>query len=401
MKNKFGKNFLKLGLAASLFAGTEAAAQNQNKPENLYTGDKTEMTAEKNSSENNFKVLTESEMHQIITENIKDSELQTLLLKKNLIDGDYQEAMTNFWKAESAAASAPDNKDAQTDFLTKKEHFEKIKQISDSLDKDISSLEAENFSDRQQKIIEQAPQMFEAAEQARQEALNIITTPDYVDKLQVEFSCTREEALKIQTSRLYHIKKTPFSFASSENLANYGAAAFYNSRDFFDGKGKISLPYDVTPEKLVQLGTHEFLHSATKGDLELSDKAKEKLQGSFVSQTDKSADYVKYMKIPTERYVRLKILQEELNRLGLKQTGEKFTKETYIKMMKLVKKQQAGKLNNPDEGFNKNALEFIEWTKDDSAVYEDLFNDLAETKSDKADKDYVYPGWDYNQNNFA
>ena len=84
------------------------------------------------------------------------------------------------------------------------------------------------------------------------------------------------------------------------------------------------------------------------------------------------------MAIPTERYVRLKILEKKLENLGIKKIGEKFTREHYDKMMELYFK------NKLDD----NGLEFIHFTKfsedeDDQdghknfEIFEKLFNEIA------------------------
>ena len=135
---------------------------------------------------------------------------------------------------------------------------------------------------------------------------------------------------------------------------------------------------------------HESLHATYKGDRELTEKEKEILKKSFklrrfikkkyplhelpsVYQDGKSEFLENYHKKPSERIVRKKMLDFELEKLGIKKYDEKFTKEHYTILLKLIKE---GKLS-------KDATEFILSTTRRDLI--NIMNTIAYNDNDELD----------------
>jgi hypothetical protein len=82
---------------------------------------------------------------------------------------------------------------------------------------------------------------------------------------------------------------------------------------------------------------HELLHSAYRAEEELSDHDKKILYKNFTKNDEESKDKNNYLHKPSERIVRKKNLDFEMERLKIKKYEEKFTHEHYIKLKELQK----------------------------------------------------------------
>ncbi len=84
-------------------------------------------------------------------------------------------------------------------------------------------------------------------------------------------------------------------------------------------------------------------------------------------------------------YARKKVFDYDLQELGIKEYGEKFTIEQYIEVLR--------SLNNPDKGWHKGSIEFMNMIK--PKYMEQIMNTIAENKdTPKPDKNFYWDGQD-------
>lgn len=250
-----------------------------------------------------------------------------------------------------------------------------------------------------------ASHLFNLVEEARSEVRKIINSETYLLRLKDEFGCTTEEARKHQLVRSNNIENINYNFFRYDKNSKRAGGFIVNSNI-------IILPYNLkydrdtdnnrlTLEDFSRIARHEFWHAATNGDFGLSKIAKELLsQESFeYMNIGYLSDIMQnsYQQDPSERYVRFKALESELEKFGIKRIGDMFTREHFDEMIK----------NYPK--FNENAQDFIKWTNgydktknnyDADASYEifkKIFNNIAflNQRQDIQNKDYKHPDWNY------
>jgi hypothetical protein len=246
------------------------------------------------------------------------------------------------------------------------------------------------ITEEEKKYLTLIPEMITKIEAARQKVGKMIDNPAYLAKLQEEFNCSPVEARQHQLIRLSNLNLTNYEFKSLQEVQeifedeNPDALRFGGSVLNYDAKYDNMIYfaynydyYQAGGDYLSETSLHEFLHKITRRNLGLSGKAI-KLLGdeTFAPDTTNYNDlWNTYFSIPTERYVRLKILENQLDELGIKKMGEKFTRQHYEQMIKLY---HDGKLNQ-------DASDLIHFTKfsednDDQnyEIFENLFNGLAD-----------------------
>ncbi len=116
-------------------------------------------------------------------------------------------------------------------------------------------------------------------------------------------------------------------------------------------------------------GLHEFVHDITDGGATMTKKAIDLYKQSFnpnIIRESNSEEIVNYLEEPTERDARKKVLEYDLEKLGVKKYGEVFTQEHYEKVLELAKKGM----------LSKNSLEFIVTTKPE--FFLQIMNEIAE-----------------------
>ncbi len=116
-------------------------------------------------------------------------------------------------------------------------------------------------------------------------------------------------------------------------------------------------------------GIHEFTHDITDGGVSISPKAEDLLTKSFNFELVKEKlgeTTAAYLYSATERDARKKVLEYDLEKLGVKKYGEEFKQEHYEKAVELMKE---GKLSA-------NSVEFILMTKPD--YFLQIMNEIAE-----------------------
>ncbi|MEK7088791.1 MAG: hypothetical protein AAB913_01530 [Patescibacteria group bacterium] len=130
----------------------------------------------------------------------------------------------------------------------------------------------------------------------------------------------------------------------------------------------------------VSLAIHEFSHKVTKANEHISSKVISLFEEAFdsvsvakyLSSPDNFLDRVVYLSDPTEMYARKKVFEYDLERLGIKKYGEKFTIDHYKKVLELQK-------NLPlDQGFSGNSDQFLLIIKPE--MMEKVMNEIAENE---------------------
>jgi hypothetical protein len=361
-----------------------------------------------NRSENNQKNIQNNPeaCRQMISSAIEASKMMTLTIERQNIDKKWWEINQLTLELEKKLNSIPNKNSSEykntADSLKQKnvelELIGEESKYKTTLLNKIVSGESSDLEAEKEKYKKNAPELIKQVEAARENVIKIISSDDYLEKIQKEFNCRREEAEKHQKIRISNVRLANCTFKSKKELElSMGCAAAYNHNH------TLLLPYDESSEKISDLATHEFFHSSTIGNDGISLKAREILEKSFKNYSDYSKHTNDYLSNPTERYVRLKLLDMELDRLNIKKIGEKFTKKHYDKMMKIFNDNSINKEDSLDE----NAKELIKTTIQSGSNYEDIkqlideiaMNQKNEMATPEKGGNYQYPGWDYNDKN--
>jgi hypothetical protein len=270
----------------------------------------------------------------------------------------------------------------------KNKEEEKIKYLS-------NQEENSPLTEEEKKVIDNSKYLVNTFESTKDLLINLVNTESYLKKLQTEFNCSLEEAKQHQSTRISNIKITNCNFMSTKMLESViNCQAGYMAKDHI-----VYVPYDVDQKKLVNLSLHELLHAMTLGNSGISNKAKDLLEISFNGKMAINNEESDYHKNATERYVRLKILDMELDRLGIKKFGESISKDQYDKMLKNSLSKMESKNSDNYKFINKNAEEFIDFNiMDDNEggyeLYKKLFDEIASNN-----KTYKHSDWNYQSPN--
>jgi hypothetical protein len=203
----------------------------------------------------------------------------------------------------------------------------------------------------------------------RQWVLNNIEDPKYQERLEKEFSDedkTNGDLASFIKNNYENRTKEAFdknfilskdvaeSYKSTEGEEAYlGVEAFYNPRD-----KKTYFPLENDSIQAVMLALHEYAHKVTEANRNLSPKAIKLFSEAFdtlsvaanfkIKNNQDSLEIFNYFSDPTEMYVRKKVFEYDLERLGVKKYGELFTKEHLLKAAVL---RRNGKLSNDSQEF--------------------------------------------------
>lgn len=287
-----------------------------------------------------------------------------------------------------------------------------------------NNTEAELSKD-EKKFMKLITKMITVIEQARKEAERLISSQEYLKKLQEEFG-SLDIAKQHQKVRLNNIRLSNYKFESKEKIADFYMKDNEGENHFSEKLGKNGFCYDtkhdniiyflyemdidggfneinnnnqrllVTERQLRNIALHEFIHKATKRNSGLSPEAI-RLLGEESFKKDKNIDDYQneYLGIPTERYTRLKVLEDDLEKHGIKKVGEKFTRDHYIKMMKLYRD---GDLDSQSSDFIHSTELSNSDTDDDLKIFERLFNEIAAIDKTEKQNNFYPPEW-YEDNN--
>ncbi len=155
----------------------------------------------------------------------------------------------------------------------------------------------------------------------------------------------------------------------------------------FDGyyatsKHSISIRPNVDFENILY---HELMHASTRFEQGVTDKTKKTLNKSFkeeprqtIFSSNLSGDVgIDYLKNVSERLVRKQQLDKQLQKLGIKNYEDEFTKVHYDQMMEA----------HEQEKFSEDADQFINTTDPDFETYKEIFDTIADTETQKNDNE--------------
>jgi len=207
-----------------------------------------------------------------------------------------------------------------------------------------------------------------------------IQSKEYLDRLTIELGGNEKEARIEQNNRLQRLEND-YIFNTTEEIHKKHPGAFA----FFDGD-TTHFPYDnyIDLDINKTIGTHEFEHEITIGNSRISKYAKDLYKKAFNAKktTDKivadGRTEKAYYGEATELDARKKQLEKELESLLIKRYGEKFTKEHYKIILKLIKENEFN--------FGTDSRKFIELIKPE--YIEKIMNTIAlEDNKDKVQED--------------
>ncbi len=253
--------------------------------------------------------------------------------------------------------------------MTKEEYDQKIEKTSEFDREKARTDQAESLKDK--------PEIRKELDDLKEH----IDSQEYLNKLKIEFDGDLEKAEKTQKRRLVYLDFVKFSFSDKDNLSDSAIIKFINGikelldlRDenyqyvtmgnYNQFKREITLPKDK------MAGMHEMLHASTEGDYDITEKARTMLIESYKAIGGEGIDA--YLSNPSERLARKQLLDMEMERLGIKKYGDKFTQEHYEKMMKhyLI------------GDFSQDAEDFIQTTKPE--YFEKIFDEIASNENKKS-----------------
>ncbi|HAV11300.1 MAG TPA: hypothetical protein DCX32_02025 [Candidatus Moranbacteria bacterium] len=218
----------------------------------------------------------------------------------------------------------------------------------------------------------------DSAKEIRRTLQEHIASKEYLDKLALEFDGDLGMAEDAQKRRLEYLTSTSSEFMSYDDIQiemtrregsfeiprwlaelsfikkDFKTVAFYSTSEH-----SAFLPLGENREAV----EHELLHASTKGRKDISGTAKKMLRDSYDPLHDEESD--RYHINPTERLVRKQMLDLEMEELGIKGYGEKFTHDHYETLIDLYNKGE----------LSQGAREFIETTK--AEYFEEIFNGIA------------------------
>lgn len=235
----------------------------------------------------------------------------------------------------------------------------KKKEVIESFEKDMKAYEKD-----QESIWELEPgrDPRPEAEETRRIIIEHIKTPQYLSKLVLEFNGDVERAKNVQKQRLENMNSVKTHFLPSGLVRNKTVA-------FYEGDmHAVVLPEEKDSDSNIS-NRHEYFHASTRADLGISKKTKEILKNSYEPLRTKMD---KYYSDCSEMLVRKQGLDLEMEKLGIKKYGEKFTQDHYKKLLGFYKKRK----------LSEDSRQFMETVKPE--YFEKIFNEVA--LNDTSDK---------------
>ncbi len=247
-------------------------------------------------------------------------------------------------------------------------------------------------------------------EHTRKEVMQHIGSEDYLNKLTKEFNGDENRARKEQKKRVNRVKNAevnikaertsgeiynmlrrqangniPKNIVGKErrkiltNIVEYYKKYFARRElygfSIFDNSEKIYIFKDTPKgEKFDNSIRHEFLHSSTRGDKNISEKVKNILSETFRSSNRRKERVMNdYLLGSSERLVRKQQLDYQLEEYGIKKYGEKFTRKHYDAIMQMY---NIG-------AFSEDVEQFIRTTKPDYKTFKEIFDEIAKNEDEK------------------
>lgn len=259
-----------------------------------------------------------------------------------------------------------------------------IKNIEDKRE-DKKSLSEADRQMAQEQIIE----LSILIEQAKVDLIKHLESDEYLEKLAKEMNISEEAAKIHQRVRISNIKNLSYEFQSSDTISKIDTSMTGIRAYAYYSNDRIVMPYDINlkdpKEKshFYETVLHEMGHGSTKADIGMSNKSKKVFKKSFTPDGKfEPKSFKAYYSNPEELIVRKQILDLEMEKLGIKKYGNKFTKGHYRRLLILKNKN---KLSN-------DAIDFLNHIKAED--FPDVMNELAENSN--RGETYSHPGWDYN-----
>lgn len=216
------------------------------------------------------------------------------------------------------------------------------------------------------------------SEGIRMELLKHIASHEYLKKLEVEFNGNVSKAKKAQKERVDNLKSVKITIISHGSLVKRYMTEYKKSDEnvggFYDSeKHEIVIP--IVDD--IGAALHELLHASVRR-LNSDNSNLHKLYilsaESYKHDPDDALRDGRYYSNPYERLARKQVLDLELERLGIKKYGERFTDTHYEKMMKLYKREK----------LSRDAMEFIQRT--DPKYFKQIMNEIAANELEKMDE---------------
>lgn len=175
--------------------------------------------------------------------------------------------------------------------------------------------------------------------------LNNIASKEYLKKLVEGEGLSMKDAVRLQTERFSRVFNMPYEINPDwKDVSRYRHNEDHEYIEFD--------AYDVARYPVTN-ALHEFEHSATDAHLLISEKAKELYASAYVG--DKEFWRIVNMPVaelaqlvpdpesfnnPSEMDARKKVLEYDMEKLGVKKPGEIMTREHYVKLMELFKQKR-------------------------------------------------------------
>jgi hypothetical protein len=309
-------------------------------------------------------------------------------------------------KTKKATNNIP--KDLYISFLSQKLKIKKTrKQINQKAYTEFKT----ELSKEEKSLLEIAPNLFEIVELARKDIIKLIESEEYYKKILGEFGCNEKEARLHQMIRLSNIKNANYSIVSPEEMIRMKKGSDLGF--FSPNTNMVTLSYGNASSHshlkiFYENALHELMHLVTNLKNGMSNKAIELLsESSFRHRSDYYKENNEYLIKPTERYTRLKILERELEDMGIKKIEEKFERKHYDILYNMYEND---KLKTK---LSLGSLEFLSFTKSRSdmpnhsrkkhfELIKRLFDEIAEIDKNKKGNTYKDQNWNYkNPTNLA
>lgn len=196
----------------------------------------------------------------------------------------------------------------------------------------------------------------DSIERAKREITEHLRSPKYLKKLTGEFRGDRKRAMQEQDKRIENINTVQIVLTDQKGVEEQarrlsndapesrGAIGIYSPREH-----RLYMAYDSNQRDEVIY--HELLHSITRSEESISQRAKDILSDAYLKQGFAhvfSAPEDTHFSKPSELLAGKMALERDLERLGIWKYGERFTEEQYKRMMDGFRK---GKLSRPGGDF--------------------------------------------------
>lgn len=223
-----------------------------------------------------------------------------------------------------------------------------------------------NFVDIERSLIKEVNEtekriIFKKIEELKIFMIKHIGSVEYLQKLTKEFGGNIEKAKDVQKYRMDYLKKIKYSFIDGD-IQNPAYSPEWHKAYLSGNK----FDYDAV--------VHEFFHASIPFMTELPEKTFSLFKESFQKSGDEKTD--RYLGDIRERIARKQAFDLELEDLGIKRYGEKFTKKHYEMIIDAYVK---GKLSP-------GGRQFVESTKLNYEYFEKIFNEIAKNDSGSQDR---------------